>query len=104
MGKTLSTSNPQFTWKTTGELIPCKRLEPYSKQNGNSAVTFECSANMITASNISRAYQPFLIVPVMDSLFEQIHLSKEVFLTLLRFQRIWNLDIDLPSGIYQSHC
>src|SRR6266480_6367656 len=104
MGKTLSTSNPQFIWRTTGELIPCKRPELYSKQNGSSVLTFQYCAHMIIASNISRAYQPFLIVPVMDSLFEQIHLSKLVFLTLLRLQRIWNLDIDLPSAEYQSPC
>src|SRR4051794_40608460 len=102
MEKTLSTSNPQFIWRTTGELMLCKRLELYSKQNGNSAVTFLYCANMGVASNKSRAYQPFLIVLVMDSLFEQIHLSKLVCLILLRFQRIWNLDIDLPSGEYPS--
>src|SRR5712691_11725348 len=104
MEKTPSTSSPQFIWRTTGELMPCKRPELYSKQNGNCAVIFRCCANMIVASNITRAYQHFLIVPVMASLFEQMHLRKLVCSTLLRLQRIWNLDIDLPSGEYQSPC
>src|SRR5260370_2139775 len=102
MGKTLSTSNPQFISRTTGELIPCKRLEPYSKQNGSSAVIFLYCANMSIASNKSRVYQPFLIVPVMDSLFEQILLSKLIYFTLLRLQRLCHFLIDLPSGPYQS--
>src|SRR5947209_923439 len=104
MEKTLFTSNPQFTSRTTGVLMPCKRPGLYSKQNGSSAATFPRCANMIAASNISRPYQHFLVVPVMDSLFEQIHLSRTAFLIRLHSRRIWNLDIDLPSAKYRSPC
>src|SRR5947209_16011120 len=82
--RSVSTSNPQFTWRTTVELMPYKGLELYSKQNGSSAETFRRCATTRVASSISKAYQPFLIVPVMDSLSEQIHLSRSTFLTRLR--------------------
>src|SRR6266702_605805 len=65
MERTVSTSSPQFIWRTTGELMPYKRPELYSKQKGNSALTFRCCANMIAGSNITTAYQHFLIVPGM---------------------------------------
>src|ERR1051326_2016892 len=102
MEKTLSTSNPQFIWRTTSELVPCKRPELYSRQNGSSAVTFPHCANMRAASSINSVYQPFPAVPVMAYLFEQIHLNKLACSTRLPFQRIWNLDTGLPSAEYRS--